>query len=103
MVLPAARALKVVVAELAPPLIVTGETEMVPTVVLELVTLTFAEVPPAMFSTSTKFSDEFRRAGETVMVEVRPWDVGNVEVPIPPGPAITKPDGARVATAEPLL
>src|SRR5437588_4647941 len=87
----------------SPPLIVTDDTDTVPTVVLELLTGTVAGEPPRSGCTSAKLKFASSRAANTVMVVPSPWLVEKLGTPIPLGPASTKPDGVKVMVATPLV
>lgn len=79
---------------------VSGEVEIVPTVVLELVTVTDAETPGRNCWPSAKFKDESSLAGRTVIVVEAPC-VAEKLAPTPLGPCRTKPEGVRRTVAVP--
>jgi len=94
-----------VVLLLDPPDIVTGETVIVPTVVLALVTGTLAEVPPRSDWAVTKLFDESSNPEDTVIGGFAAPVVVKKSAPRPKGLARTKPDGPNdtVCVALPKL
>jgi hypothetical protein len=102
-VLPTAIALNWTVPVDTPPVKTTGDFVIVPTDVVELVTLTDAVTPPATCCAATNFSDESSWAAVIVTAVLTPGLVDKVDVVNPLGPAITNPDGDKDTVAVPLL
>jgi hypothetical protein len=102
---PVATALKVVEALNSPPRTVTWPgAGIVPTAVGAEETGTVTVEPPRTCWVSTKPKEPFKRAAVTVIaVLFTPTGTEKLGTPIPPGPEITKPEGASVAVAMPLV
>ena len=66
--LPACAGWNCVVPMFDPPATVTGEGVMVPTLVSELITFTWADVPPASACVTAKFSDPSSSPDTTLML-----------------------------------